>query len=178
MLYQLSYAHHTLIGNSLTLFLSGCFCFHVCNRRQFGDFIRMEFGPRMGISSNHSVTAMPNPKSMQAYLQGVGDGQVARPEITGNDLADLTYFVLRNSLAGGVANLAVPNSPSCTGNAPSFTSFTGSNGALPKVTTGSGGTATVCWNADVQSLGIVQWGTNSGQYFGFQFENASTQYVI
>jgi hypothetical protein len=28
MLYQLSYAHHTLIGNSLTLFFLGCFCLH------------------------------------------------------------------------------------------------------------------------------------------------------
>src|ERR1700730_13220141 len=56
MLYQLSYAHHTLIGNSLTLFLSRCFCLHVCNRRQLSDFIRMELRSSIRLSLNHFVT--------------------------------------------------------------------------------------------------------------------------
>jgi hypothetical protein len=63
MLYQLSYAHHTLIGNSLTLFFSGCFCLHVCNRRQLSDFIRMELRSSMCIYSNHSVTTVAYPEA-------------------------------------------------------------------------------------------------------------------
>jgi hypothetical protein len=63
MLYQLSYAHHRMIVNSLTLrclFAIGC---NVCNRRQFSDFIRVEFWPGVSVSRNHFVTAMTNPQS-------------------------------------------------------------------------------------------------------------------
>ena len=110
-------------------------------------------------------SAVATPGTLQAYLLSGAEGSVPRPEITGNDLRDLTYFVRKNALG----NISSQPLASCTGNTPVITSVA--------VTPSAGGLATVTWVTDQPTFGLVQWGTVSGEYFGSQFENSSTQYT-
>ena len=46
------------------------------------------------------VAAYPDDASLAAYIQGGMGGSVPRPELTGDDLSDMIYYIRRQSLAG------------------------------------------------------------------------------
>lgn len=91
-----------------------------------------------------------------AYLQSGAEGSVPRPELTGDDLRNVIYYI-RRSAAGG--DLATPG-PNSTDNTPPVISATASiqNGSTA---------ATVSWTTSKPTLGFVAWGTASGGYFGW-----------
>jgi hypothetical protein len=90
--------------------------------------------------------------TLQAYLQNGAEGTSTRPEITGNDMRDLTYYVRRLSVNNATTQVAVPG-PSCSGTQP----------VISNVHAGT----TITWSTQVPALGVVQYGTNAGQYFAW-----------
>jgi len=91
-----------------------------------------------------------------AYLQSGADGAIPRPEITGNDLRNLIYYIRRTATGG---DLAVPGADNTDKTAPVI-------GAISMAQNGSTD-ATVSWTTSKASLGFVAWGTTSGTYFGW-----------
>ena len=50
----------------------------------------------------------PTDDALAAYIQAGMRGTVPRPEITGNDLPDLIYWIRRTSVAGGYTSIVTP----------------------------------------------------------------------
>jgi hypothetical protein len=90
------------------------------------------------------------------YLQNGADGSVPRPELTGNDLRNVIYYIRRTTTGGDLATPA-PDNPDQT--TPAITTIAASQN-------GSTG-ATVTWTTNKPTLGFVAWGTTSGTYFGW-----------
>jgi hypothetical protein len=102
-----------------------------------------------------------NPQSLQYYLQNGAEGSVVRPELTGNDMQNLTYFVRKNAM--GNTSLAAPSL--CASVTPTITSGPTIAGNV------------VSWTTDHPTFGVLQWGTTTGQYFGWALESQSTQWA-
>ncbi len=91
-----------------------------------------------------------------AYLQNGAEGSVRRPELTGNDLRNVIYYIRRTATGGNLATPG-PNSPHTT--APVISAIAATqNGST---------SATVSWTTSEATLGFVAWGTTSGTYFGW-----------
>jgi hypothetical protein len=91
-----------------------------------------------------------------AYLQAGAEGSVPRPELTGNDLRNLIYYVRRTATGGASATPGAGNTDT----------------AKPVIGLGSANQldetdASVSWTTSEPSLGFVAWGTTSGTYFGW-----------
>lgn len=82
-------------------------------------------------------------------------GRVARPEITGNDLRNLIFFIRRHSLPSVRANV-LPGPISTDRTAPQI-----SNVRVQQVAPGS---VRVTWNTNEPTLGVVQYGPAQGNY--------------
>ena len=93
---------------------------------------------------------------LAAYLQAGADGSVVRPELTGNDLRNVIYFI-RRSATGGDLVTPGPNSGDLIAPVISEMSATQSS------STGM----TLSWATDKGTIGVVAWGTAPGMYFGF-----------
>lgn len=91
-----------------------------------------------------------------AYLQNGAEGSVARPELTGDDLRNVIYYIRRTATGG---DLDVPG-PSSTDNASPIISGSVANQI-------DSTDATVSWITDEVTLGFVTWGTTPGSYFGW-----------
>jgi hypothetical protein len=93
---------------------------------------------------------------LAAYLQGGAGGSVPRPELTGNDLRNLIYFIRRSTTGG---DLAVPGPNSWDKTAPLISAIAQNQSSLSPTT--------INWTTDKPTLGFVAWGTTSGTYFGW-----------
>lgn len=93
---------------------------------------------------------------LSTYLQAGAEGSVPRPELTGNDLRNVIYYI-RRTAAGGELTTPGPNSTDKT--APVIS-------AVAAIQNGPTG-ATVSWTTSKAALGFVAWGTTSGTYFGW-----------
>lgn len=104
-----------------------------------------------------------------AYLQNGAEGSVPRPELTGNDLRNVIYYIRRTATGGSTA---VPG-PNNTDTTPPHISAIS---AAPQDSTD----ASITWTTDTPALGFVAWGTTSGTYFGWsQIESAySTSHSV
>jgi hypothetical protein len=91
-----------------------------------------------------------------AYLQVGADGSVPRPELTGNDLRNVIYYI-RRTASGGSSILPGPNSADTVGPPISLVSANQVDST----------DATVTWTTSEPALGFVAWGTTSGAYFGW-----------
>lgn len=101
------------------------------------------------------LVAMPD-SQLGTYFQNGAQGAVARPELTGNDLRNLIYYV-RRTAAGGDLVVPAPNSTDTV--APTIS-------AIAPTQTGST-SLSVNWTTSEAALGFVAWGTTSGNYFGW-----------
>jgi len=90
------------------------------------------------------------------YLQNGADGSVPRPELTGNDLRNVIYYIRRTATGG---DLVTPGPSSTDKNAPVISAI----GATQNDSTD----ATVNWTTSKAALGFVAWGTTSGTYFAW-----------
>jgi hypothetical protein len=93
---------------------------------------------------------------LATYLQSGADGSVPRPELTGNDLRNVIYYIRRTATGG---DSATPG-PSSNDNT---AVVIGAIGTFVKNSTD----ATVSWTTNKATLGFVGWGTTSGTYFGW-----------
>lgn len=98
---------------------------------------------------------------LATYIQNGAEGSIPRPEVTGNDLRNVIYFIRRSALGG---DLVKPGPLSTDKTLPVITSV------APTQTDGTD--VTVTWTTDKQTLGFAGWGTTAGAYFGWsQFES-------
>lgn len=104
------------------------------------------------------VMRFPDDASLGAYIQAGMDGKFKRPEVTGNDLRDLIYFIRRCSLAQGSANPVKPGPTSPDKLPPAFPSVQA---------TRNGNTVTVTWTTDSPSLGFIAFGVGTTYYHGW-----------
>jgi hypothetical protein len=91
-----------------------------------------------------------------AYVQAGAEGSVPRPELTGNDLRNVIYYIRRTATGGASVTPGQGN--------------TDTTGPVISLVSGSqvdGTDATVNWTTSEPSLGFVAWGTSSGTYFGW-----------
>ena len=93
---------------------------------------------------------------LATYLQNGAEGSVPRPELTGNDLRNLIYFIRRTTTGG---DQVAPGPDSSDNVAPVVA-------AISATQTDSTG-ATVTWSTNETTLGLVRWGTTPGNYFGW-----------
>jgi hypothetical protein len=91
-----------------------------------------------------------------AYLQAGAEGSVPRPELTGNDLRNLIYYIRRTATGGASATPGAGN----TYTTKPVTSLISANQL-------DNSNARVSWTTSEPSLGFVAWGTTSGTYFGW-----------
>ena len=98
--------------------------------------------------------------NLAAYIQQGFGGSVPRPEITGNDLRNLIFFIRSNSLLYG-STAAVPYR--ATPDDPDVTPPVISNAQATRLGPNS---VKVTWNTNKPTLGFVAWGT-SAAYYGY-----------
>jgi hypothetical protein len=101
---------------------------------------------------------------LAAYLQGGAGGSVPRPELTGNDLRNVIYYIRRSTTGG---DLAVPGPNSWDKAAPLIGAIAQNQSTLSP--------ATINWTTDTPTLGFVAWGTTSGTRFGWSAIESSYQ---
>jgi hypothetical protein len=99
-----------------------------------------------------------------AYLQNGADGSVPRPELTGNDLRNVIYFIRRTATGG---DLVTPGRDSTDTTVPVVSGIS--------ATQNGSSNATVNWITSKATLGFVAWGTTSGTYFGWSPLESSYQ---
>lgn len=93
---------------------------------------------------------------LAAYLQSGAEGSVPRPELTGNDLRNVIYYIRRSATGG---DSAVPGPDSLDKTLPVISGVIGSQQSASSMSVG--------WTSSKSSLGYVAWGTTSGSYFGW-----------
>jgi hypothetical protein len=110
----------------------------------------------LGNVSNFDDMVSMTDAQLGTYLQSGADGSVPRPELTGNDLRNVIYYIRRTATGGDLATPG-PNNTDKTAPVISAIAATGSGSAA----------ATISWTTDKATLGFVAWGTTSGAYFGW-----------
>lgn len=93
---------------------------------------------------------------LATYLQNGAEGSVPRPELTGNDLRNVIYFIRRTATGG---DLAQPGATNPDKTLPVISGVTASQVDST--------TMNVSWQTDKQTLGFVGWGTTAGTHFGW-----------
>jgi hypothetical protein len=112
-----------------------------------------------------ALAANLNDAGLTAFIQGGFGGSVPRPELTGDDLKDMRYFIKRSSLQGClVANVAAfpqrePYEADVT--APVISNNTATRASSTSVT--------VSWDTDKPTYGFAAAGFASGQGTQFPF---------
>lgn len=98
----------------------------------------------------------PTDAALAAYIQAGMGGTIPRPEITGNDLRDMVYYIRRSSLQNGSERKPKPIDPGP--DTPDPTAPLTSN----IVATRTGPTTmTVTWDTNLPCIGFVAWGSTS-----------------
>jgi len=81
---------------------------------------------------------------------------VPRPELTGNDLRNLIYYIRRTAIGG---DLVTPGPNNTDHTVLAITAIAANQNDSTD--------ATVSWITNEVALGFVAWGTTSGSYFGW-----------
>ena len=109
------------------------------------------------------MTRYPDDASLGNYIQSGMGGSVPRPEITGNDLRDLIYFVRRNSIQGGSLSPVAPGPGSSDVTAPVISNVLVSHTSSTSVT--------ISWSTDKPTLGFVAAGSTIHYNWWSNIEN-------
>ena len=125
------------------------------SRPSFASVHGYEGHSGLGNVQNFDDMVSMSDAQLGSYLQNGAEGSVSRPELTGNDLRNVIYYIRRSATGGG----AVTPGPSSTDKTPPQISVISS-------TQQDSVDATVSWTTD-EPLGFVAWGTTSGTYFGW-----------
>ena len=109
------------------------------------------------------MTLYPDDVSLGNYIHSGMGGSVPRPEITGNDLRDLIYFVRRNSLQGGSLSPTAPVPSSADVTAPVISNVV--------VTHTNSTSVAISWTTDKPALGFVAAGSTIHYNWWSNLEN-------
>jgi hypothetical protein len=126
------------------------------SRPSFAAIHGFEGHSALGNVQNFDDMVTMSDTQLGTYLQNGAEGGVPRPEITGNDLRSLIYYI-RRTAAGSSVVTPGPNSPNKT--PPVISSVTAAQLDSTDMS--------VTWTTDQSTLGFVAWGTASGTYFGW-----------
>jgi len=126
------------------------------SRPSFATVHGFEGHSGLGNVKNFDDLVAMSDTDLGAYLQSGAEGSVPRPEITGNDLRNLIYYIRRTATGG---SNAVPGPTSKDVTAPTIT-----NVVFSQI---DSTTAIATWITNEPTIGLVQWGTASGTYFGW-----------
>lgn len=110
----------------------------------------------LGNVMNFDDLAVLTDTQLATYLQSGAEGAVPRPELTGNDLRNVIYYIRRTTLEGDKIALGI------TANATTVPAI--SSVAANQT---SSTAASVSWITNQPTLGFAAWGTTSGNYFGW-----------
>src|SRR5581483_4838002 len=105
----------------------------------------------------------PTDSALAAYIQSGFGGSVPRPEITGNDLRDLIYFIRRSSLQGGSLHPVYPGPDSSDKTPPVISGV-----AVQRLTQS---TARITWTTDKPTLGFVAFASTAYYNAGSALES-------
>jgi len=95
-------------------------------------------------------------QALAAYIQSGMDGSTPRPEITGDDMADLIYFIRRTSLEGHGPPAVQPAPYSSSGPAPVISNVVATRSADKK-------SLTMTWATNKPTIGLAGAGSASQQ---------------
>ncbi len=110
----------------------------------------------LGNVLNFSDMVSMTDAQLGTYLQNGAEGTVPRPEITGNDLRNLVYYIRRTATGG---DLVTPTADNPDKTKPVISGVS--------VVQNDATDMTVNWTTDKQTLGVISWGTTSGTHFGW-----------
>ncbi len=110
----------------------------------------------LGNVSNFDDLVSMTDAQLGTYLQNGADGSVPRPELTGNDLRNVIYYIRRTATGG---DSVTPGANSTDKTAPVISAISEKQNDSTD--------ATVNWTTSKPTLGFVAWGTSSGTYFGW-----------
>jgi hypothetical protein len=112
-------------------------------------------------SFDEMIKTYPSDAALAAYIQSGMGGSTPRPEITGNDMRDLIYFIRLNTIAGYTDNSGNAVQPGAdhpdTGNFPTITSISAVRNSSTSIT--------VTWYTDKPTIGFAACGTAAQQAF-------------
>jgi hypothetical protein len=95
-------------------------------------------------------------QALATYIRAGMGGSVPRPELTGNDLRDLIYYIRRSSLAGSYPTIVDPGSNNADTTPPVISNV---------VATRKGSTSfMVTWQTDKPTIGLAACGTVGNVY--------------
>lgn len=126
------------------------------SRPSFAAVHGFEGHSMLGSVMNFDDMVSMSDAALATYLQNGAEGSVPRPELTGNDLRNVIYFIRRTATGGDTVQ---PGPSSTDTTAPII-----SNVAAAEV---DSTTVSVTWQTDKSTLGVVSWGTTTGAYFGW-----------
>jgi hypothetical protein len=126
------------------------------SRPSFAALHGVEGHSGLGNVLNFDDMVSMNDVQLATYLQGGAQGSVPRPELTGNDLRNLIYYIRRTSQGGSSVK---PGASIAASPVPTISTIS---------TIQNGATNTeISWTTSEATLGFVAWGTTSGVYFGW-----------
>ncbi len=117
---------------------------------------------RLGNVPNFDDLALLSDAQIAAYIQSGMGGSVPRPEVTGNDLRALIYFIRKNSLQGATQEIT-PGPLATDTRSPEIRNVT----VIPQSST----SIRVTWQTDEPTLGEIQSGVTD-YYIWFSIEGA------
>jgi len=109
-------------------------------------------------------------QALAAFIQGGMDGSVPRPEITGNDMADLIYFIRRTSLEGHGPPAVQPLPRIAPSAAPIVSNVAATRSADRK-------SLTVTWMTNVATIGVAGAGP-AGQQTASGYDGNVYSYTV
>jgi hypothetical protein len=110
---------------------------------------------RLGNVLNFDDLRLLSDEDLAAYIQDSMGGSTPRPEITGNDLRDVIYFIRQTSLQG-ITSRVVPGPDAADSRAPEIREV--------EVRPVDASTTWVLWRTDESTIGVVEYGRTN--YYG------------
>jgi len=121
----------------------------------------------LGVGKNFDDLNTYTDAELAALIQSGGDGQTPRPEITGNDLRNLIYFLRRQSLPAVRSGMPLLGLSSSDKTPPAITNVVVTQLAADRVQ--------ITWGTSEPTLGVIKFGPSATNYYRWSgIENAYT----
>jgi hypothetical protein len=111
----------------------------------------------LGVGKNFDDLNTSTDAELAALIQSGWDGQTPRPEITGNDLRNLIYFIRRQSLSAVRSGVPLLGPASSDKIPPAITNVVVTQLAADRVQ--------LMWNTSEPTLGVVKFGSAATNYY-------------
>src|SRR5271166_3428751 len=143
-------------GHGQDIWISGtCVCFPWGSRPGLASLIGLRghhmLGSSVVMNIDDMVAAFPDDASLGAYIQSGCGGSVPRPEITGNDLIILIYYIRRTSRVGSYPTTIGNTTPLAPGTPPVISGVSATRLGASSIQ--------VSWATSTPTIGMAASGT-------------------